>query len=92
MFNEKEDIQIIATEIANVIVTYCREINKVLNSTDFTEDDIPRVQEMFRGLNHAASSYERIYRILHDGAKWQTNLEIFFDGLASKRRAYRCHR
>ena len=62
---EKVGPQTMAVEIANTIVKYCREINKVLNSTDFTNDDIPRVQEMFRGLNHAASSYERIYRLLH---------------------------
>lgn len=65
MYAEKNDLQIMAVEIANTIVTYCRKINEVLNSTDFSNDDIPAVQDMFRGLNHAASSYERIYRILH---------------------------
>ena len=69
MFDERGDLQTMAIEIANTIVTYCRKINKVLNSTDFTNDDIPRVQEMFRGLNHAASSYERIYRILQGNAE-----------------------
>lgn len=65
MCDEKNELQVMAVEIANTIVTYCRKINRVLNSPDFSKDDISTVQEMFRGLNHAVSSYERIYRILH---------------------------
>ena len=60
----QEVLQQAANSIAKLLVEYCRIISKEVNRLEFTKDELWEIQDAFRGLNHGASAYERIDRIL----------------------------
>lgn len=61
-----KDLEMINSSIAKSLIEYSYLISQKVNNVKFEKEELWKIQNAFRGFNHGASAYKKIYRILQE--------------------------
>lgn len=61
-----KDLEMVNSSIAKSLIEYSYLISQKVNNIKFEKEELWKIQNAFRGFNHGANAYKKIYRILQE--------------------------
>lgn len=61
-----KNLESLNSSIAKCLIEYAYLISQKVNDVNFEKEELWKIQNAFRGFNHGASAYKKIYQILQE--------------------------